>query len=225
MMDTQFYLKDATLLQSPPKSLTTSILEAVNPKHRKKNVIAFARQTWLAENGFIVPNSTPGKHSNLSLSISKGQVTNSKLTEVFGKIFQKQSQVIQILNGNYNNPRNHGKSNEQLIEERAEWLTSFQPELRFDNFADDSCKTSRVKPDVNSVIECLQTAHPYHFSGNLIIIARYRWLVKMGLPLPEGLDVPNLCIRIVQGIPMSAFYSQDLMHIPKKQNYFIQVLN
>lgn len=159
------------------------------------------------------------------MSISKGQVTNTKFTEVFGKIFQKQSQVIQILNGNYDNLRNHGKSNEQLMEERVGWVNSFQSNLRFDNFADDSCKTSKVKPDMNSVIECLRMAHPYHFSGNLIIIARYRWLLQMGLPVPEGLNVPNLCIRIVQGIPMSAFYSQDLMHIPKKQNYFIQVLN
>jgi hypothetical protein len=97
--------------------------------------------------------------------------------------------------------------------------------LTFTTWANDSCKTSRLTPDQDSVRKVLEMAHPKHRKGNLIVIARWRWLRYNGLQLPDDAQHPNLCLTISNGQLIRAFYSSTLTHIIKKQSYFIQVLN
>lgn len=95
----------------------------------------------------------------------------------------------------------------------------------FTTLTNDSCKSSRTTPDQNSVRKVLDLANPKHKGGNHIVIARYRWLQYNGLEVPEGMELPNLCITIKNGKLLRAFYDNRLSHIIKKQRYTIQILN
>lgn len=83
----------------------------------------------------------------------------------------------------------------------------------------------KTTPNPQTLAKVLEHANPKYRSGNHIIIARYRWLRYNELPMPEDMELPNLCITIKNGKPLRAFYDNRLTHIIKKQNYTIQILN
>jgi len=76
-----------------------------------------------------------------------------------------------------------------------------------------------------AVAKVIEHVNPKHRNSNHIIIARYRWLRFNELPMPEDMELPNLCITIKDGKPLRAFYDNRLTHIIKKQKYTIQILN
>jgi hypothetical protein len=95
----------------------------------------------------------------------------------------------------------------------------------FTTSINDYCKPQNMPLDCISVSRVLEMANPKHKQGNHIIIARYRWLRFNELPMPEDMELPNLCITIKNGKPERAFYDNRLSHIIKKQKYTIQILN
>jgi hypothetical protein len=90
----------------------------------------------------------------------------------------------------------------------------------------DCCKTSKIRPDQESVKKVIKAAwqRPIQ-AGNAIIIARHKWLIRNKIPFPERMYLPNLCIFIKNGNLKFAFYSNILTHVIKKQNYHIQIIN
>jgi hypothetical protein len=97
--------------------------------------------------------------------------------------------------------------------------------LTFTTWTNDSPESPKMIPSPATVYKVLEMANPKHRNGNHIIIARYRWLRYNELPMPEDLELPNLCITIKNGKPLRAFYDNRLSHIIKKQKYTIQILN
>ena len=91
--------------------------------------------------------------------------------------------------------------------------------------ANSECKAAKVVPDQHSIKVTLASAKKEPQKKNTVIIARYNWLIKHKLVFPSQMELPNLCLTIKEGKLIRAIYSNELSHIIKKQNYFIQVLN
>lgn len=80
-------------------------------------------------------------------------------------------------------------------------------------------------PDPKTIKVVLAAAKKKPLKSNAIIIARYDWLKKHKLPVPTGMELPNLYLKIKNGILKSCSYNNVLVHVIKKQNYHIQILN
>lgn len=87
------------------------------------------------------------------------------------------------------------------------------------------CKASTVVPDQKAINVVIAASKKKPQKENTVLIARYQWLKKHKLPFPEKMELPNLCIVIKNGKLKSAFFSNVLTHIIKKQNYYLQILN
>jgi hypothetical protein len=102
--------------------------------------------------------------------------------------------------------------------------TGFKAE-KFKVYGNGHCKYSKLAPDQESVIVAIQRARKKPLAGNAIIILRYNLLKNMKLQIPENMEMANLCLIFKGGKEYLGFYSNDLTHIVKKQNYHIQILN
>lgn len=80
-------------------------------------------------------------------------------------------------------------------------------------------------PDKKTVQVVLAAAKKKPLKTNAIVIARYEWLKKHKLPFPEDMQLPNLYLKIKNGMLKSAYYNNVLTHAIKKQRYHIQILN
>ena len=88
------------------------------------------------------------------------------------------------------------------------------------------CRTSKTRPDENSIKRAIRASRQKPIEkGYAILIARYQWLTRHKLVVPDDLELPNLCVVIKAGKLRRAFYSDTLSHVIKKQRYNIQVLN
>lgn len=100
--------------------------------------------------------------------------------------------------------------------------------MKTDNFrvySNGHCKCSTVKPDQASILKILECSKKKPQNNNVVIIARHRWLIRIKFSLPENLELANLCLMIKIGELIRAFYSNELSHVIKKQNYLINILN
>jgi len=95
----------------------------------------------------------------------------------------------------------------------------------FPVIADRSFKESKVVPDQKSVIKVLASAKKKQLETDAIIIARYNWLKRNKVKLPENMELPNLYLKIKNDKLIHTFYSNVLTHVIKKQRYYIQILN
>lgn len=91
--------------------------------------------------------------------------------------------------------------------------------------ADGSCGASKVSPDQKTIKTALASSKKKQLKENAIIIARFEWLKRNKLKFPDGMELPNLCLKIKNGKLVHAFYSNVLTHVIKKQKYHIQILN
>ena len=91
--------------------------------------------------------------------------------------------------------------------------------------SDGSCQASKISPDQKTIKAILASAKKKQLEANAIIIARYDWLKRNKLKVPENMDLPNLCLKIKNGKLVHTFYSSVMTHIIKKQRYRIQILN
>lgn len=87
------------------------------------------------------------------------------------------------------------------------------------------CKPAKLKPDPNSIRRVIEASKKKPLKENAIVIARFSWMQKNKLPLPEKMELPNLCLTFAHGKLIRAFYTNVMNHIIKKQNYHIQILN
>jgi hypothetical protein len=95
----------------------------------------------------------------------------------------------------------------------------------FKVYSNGHCKCSKIKPDQTSIIKILECSKKKPQKNNLVIIARNKWLIRNKLSYPENLELANLCLMIKNGELIRAFYSNELSHVIKKQNYLINILN
>jgi hypothetical protein len=80
-------------------------------------------------------------------------------------------------------------------------------------------------PDKKTVQVVLAAAKKRHLKSNAIVIARYEWLKKHKLPFPTDMALPNLYLKIKDGVLKTSTYNNVLVHVIKKQRYHIQILN
>lgn len=83
----------------------------------------------------------------------------------------------------------------------------------------------KTSPDKKTIKTVLAAAKKQPLKTNAIVIARYEWLKKHKLLFPTDMELPNLYLKIKNGILTSASYNNVLVHVIKKQNYHIQILN
>lgn len=91
--------------------------------------------------------------------------------------------------------------------------------------ANGSCPASKFEPDQKTIKTVLSSAKKKPLKTNAIVIARYEWLKRHKLSLPEKMELPNLCLTIKEGKLIRAFFSNVMTHVIKKQKYYIQILN
>lgn len=87
------------------------------------------------------------------------------------------------------------------------------------------CKASKEAPDQKAIQIALASTKKKHKENNLVIIARYKWLLRNKIAVPKDMELPNLCLMVKHGKLVRAFFSNVMTHVIKKQNYYIQVLN
>ena len=80
-------------------------------------------------------------------------------------------------------------------------------------------------PDKKTIQIVLAAAKKKPLKSNAIVIARFEWLKKHELPFPIEMELPNLYLKIKDGILISSTYNNVLVHLIKKQRYHIQILN
>ena len=95
----------------------------------------------------------------------------------------------------------------------------------FSTSPNGACLNLKIAPDQKSINRAFAMAKKAPCKKNLIIIARFQWLRRSKLVFPDQVELPNLCLVIKEGKLIRAFYSNELSHIIKKQNYYIQILN
>jgi hypothetical protein len=95
----------------------------------------------------------------------------------------------------------------------------------FSTYAGNSCRASKAIPDQRTIKTVLRLSKKNYLKEDTIIIARYECLKRHNLYFPIGMELPNLCLKIRNGKLETAFYSNSLTHIIKKQRYHIQILN
>ncbi|MBS1636469.1 MAG: hypothetical protein JST26_11190 [Bacteroidetes bacterium] len=96
---------------------------------------------------------------------------------------------------------------------------------KFSISSNGHCQASKTIPDQKAIRTIIASSKKKYLKENTVLIARYQWLKRNKLSLPEKMELPNLCIVIKEGKLIRAFYSNVLTHIIKKQNYYLQVLN
>ncbi len=79
--------------------------------------------------------------------------------------------------------------------------------------------------DKKTIDIVLAAAKKKYLKANAIVIARYKWLLRHGLPVPSDMELPNLYLKIKNGKLTTFNYKNVLVHEIKKQNYHIQILN
>lgn len=80
-------------------------------------------------------------------------------------------------------------------------------------------------PDKKSIRIVLAAAKKKPLKSSAIVIARYEWLKKHNLPFPTDIELPNLYLKIKDGVLASSTYNNVLVHVIKKQRCHIQILN
>ena len=80
-------------------------------------------------------------------------------------------------------------------------------------------------PDIKTIETVLAAAKKKPLKTNAIVIARYEWLKKHKLLFPADMELPNLYLKIKNGKLTSSSFNNVLVHVIKKQNYHIQILN
>jgi hypothetical protein len=96
---------------------------------------------------------------------------------------------------------------------------------KFKNGAQGQCKKSNFRPDEKSIKRTLQASKKAHLQKWTVIIARFDWLKRNKLTIPDDIELANLCIVVKEGKIDRAFYSSTLTNVIKKQRYFFQILN
>ena len=96
---------------------------------------------------------------------------------------------------------------------------------KFNRHSNAHCGLSKMKIDQLTVDSIIKSARKKPLKTNTLIIARYNWLKRRELQLPDDMELANACLIIKNGKEYRAFYSNTLTHVIKKQNYYIQVLN
>lgn len=81
------------------------------------------------------------------------------------------------------------------------------------------------KPDRKSIKRVVRHISSGDLKKNIIIIARNHWLRIHKLPVPPEDRLYNLCVQIRDGRVIRSFYSDTMLHLLKKLNYKIVILN
>ena len=96
---------------------------------------------------------------------------------------------------------------------------------KFSVSSNGECKAAKVSPDQKAIKTALASAKKEYLEKSTVIIARYDWLKRNKIRIPENMELPNLCLTIKEGKLIRAIFSNVLTHVIKKQKYFIQILN
>jgi hypothetical protein len=96
---------------------------------------------------------------------------------------------------------------------------------KFKNGAQGLCHQSRIRPDEKSINLTLQSSRKGRLQKWTVIIARFDWLKRNKLMVPEDIELANLCLVVKKGKLDRAYYSSTLTHVIKKQRYYFQILN
>ncbi len=96
---------------------------------------------------------------------------------------------------------------------------------KFKNGAQGLCFRSKIQPDEKSINLTLQSSRKAHLQKWTVIIARFNWLKRNKLMVPEDIELANLCLVVKKGKLDRAYYSSTLTHVIKKQRYYFQILN
>jgi hypothetical protein len=96
---------------------------------------------------------------------------------------------------------------------------------KFKNGAQGLCFRSMIRPDEKSINMTLQSSRKDHLQKWTVIIARFDWLKRNKLMIPDDIELANLCLVVKDGKLDRAFYSSTLTHVIKKQRYYFQILN
>jgi len=86
---------------------------------------------------------------------------------------------------------------------------------RFRVNSQGSGRSSLYMPDQKTINTILAFFEQNHLQNNLIIIARFEWLKRNKLTFPDKMELPNLCLKIKDGILTHAYYSNVLTHVIK----------
>jgi hypothetical protein len=87
------------------------------------------------------------------------------------------------------------------------------------------CKRSALRPDQKSISLTLRFSDKVHLEKWTVIIARFEWLKRNKLTIPDDLKLANLCVVVKDGKLDRAFYASTMPHLIKKQRYYFQILN
>lgn len=80
-------------------------------------------------------------------------------------------------------------------------------------------------PNQKTILLVVAAAKKKPLKSNAIVIARFEWLKKHGIPFPVNMELPNLYLKFKNGVLTSSYYNNVLVHVIKKQRYHIQILN
>jgi hypothetical protein len=96
---------------------------------------------------------------------------------------------------------------------------------KFKNGTQGLCPRSAIRPDEKSINMTLQSSRKDHLQKWTVIIARFDWLKRNKLMIPEDIELANLCLVVKKGKLDRAYYSSTLSNVIKKQRYYFQILN
>jgi hypothetical protein len=83
----------------------------------------------------------------------------------------------------------------------------------------------QITPDSKDVNKALAMSNHPSGSSNIVVIARYKWLVANGAIFPEHMDKPNLFITINDGAVENYKFTCVFGRTLQKQSFHIEVLN
>jgi len=82
-----------------------------------------------------------------------------------------------------------------------------------------------IIPDARDVNKAIAMSNHRSGISNIVVIARFKWLVANGAVFPKHLDKPNLFITVSDGVVESSKFSCVFGRTLQKQSYHIEVLN
>ena len=83
----------------------------------------------------------------------------------------------------------------------------------------------QITPDPRDVSKAIAMSnHPIECS-NIVVIARYKWLVANGAMFPKHMENPNLFITINDGVAVDCKFTCVFGRTLQKQSFHIEVLN
>jgi hypothetical protein len=83
----------------------------------------------------------------------------------------------------------------------------------------------QITPDPRDVSKALAMLNQPSGSSNIVVIARFKWLVTNGAMFPKHLDKPNLFITVSDGVVESSKFTCVFGRTLQKQSFHIEVLN